>query len=181
MHMQRGSTPFSQFGKRLKEIRRSSQESLLEVSGAVELDSDTLTRFEQGVDRPSEDILMLLISHFDMREEEADELWELAGYNQLTTPDMSQVPTLVVVPQDNRIIYTDTANVSINNHGVVMNFMQNNTNDQSISIARVGMSMEHAKNLLEILANTMARAEKSRNPKQLPQSSEVSTKKKRLH
>jgi transcriptional regulator with XRE-family HTH domain len=168
--MQRGKTPFYSLGQRLSEIRKSLQETVGEVSGAIELDTEVVVRFEKGEERPSEDMLMLLISHFDIKDEEADELWELAGYTQPSqTADAAQIPTLVVVPTDNRIIYTDTANITINNFGVVLNFMQNSTANQSISVARVGMSLQHARSVLEVLAKTIAQAETSIKPKQLPQ------------
>ncbi|MDQ3123415.1 MAG: helix-turn-helix domain-containing protein [bacterium] len=180
--MQKGRTPFSQFGNRLKELRLKTKESVLEVSGAVELDSEIVLRFEQGIDRPSEDILLLLINHFGIQDEEADELWDLAGYNQphaQNVPDMTQLPTLVVVPNDSRIIYTDTANVTINNFGVVMNFMQNGINNQATSVARVGMSIEHAKSVLEVLGKTIKQAEAAKIPKQIPQSVRTTRNKKR--
>jgi len=170
--MQRGKNPFQSLGRRLTEIRKQSLETIPEVSGAVELENDTIVSFEKGEERPSEDVLMLLISHFDIKEEEADELWDLAGYNSQSTNqfDHAPMPTLVVVPTDNRVIYTDTANVSINNYGVVLNFMQNGINNQPISVSRIGMSMEHAKSVLEVLARTIAQAEASKTPKQLPNS-----------
>lgn len=169
--MQRGKTPYQLLGKRLHELRKSMRESLPEVSGAVELDTDAIVRFEKGEERPSQDVLLLLINHFDIKDEEADELWELAGYvNTPLTNESSPIPTLVVVPSDSRIIYTDTANVSINNFGVVLNFMQQGVqHDQSTSVARVGMSLEHAKSVLDVLAKTIAQAEQSSQPKQLPQ------------
>ena len=164
--MHRGSVPFARLGQRLSQIRKSLQETVTEVSGAVELDNEELLRFERGETRPSEDVLALLINHFDIRDDEADELWDLAGYN--AKEDSAQIPSLVVVPVDNRIIYTDTAHVSINNFGVVMNFMQNNPNNQPVSVSRIGMSMEHAKSILKVLNETIRQAEAAKTPKSLP-------------
>ncbi|MBA2279129.1 helix-turn-helix domain-containing protein [Candidatus Saccharibacteria bacterium] len=172
--MRRGHTPYQQFGRRLHDIRLRLQESLPEVSGAVELDSDVLARYERGEDRPSEDVLLLLINHFAIKDEEADELWELAGYtseNHNHHEEAANLPTLMMVPMDNRVIYTDTAHVVINNYGVIMNFMQNGANNQPMAVARVGMSLEHAKSVLEVLATTIAQAESVKTPKQLPESS----------
>lgn len=166
--MQRG-TPYRRLGQRLRSIRQSLQETLPEVSGAVELDSDVLASYERGEARPSEDVLDLLISYFDIKDNEADELWELAGYSRGTSvDDMLQLPTLVMVPMDNRVVYTDTANIAINNFGVVMNFMQSGPNNQPVNVARVGMSLEHAKSVLEVLQKTIAQAEATRQPKLLP-------------
>ena len=38
----------------------------------VEIDVDTLSGIERGEHRPSESVLLLLISHFDIREDEAE-------------------------------------------------------------------------------------------------------------
>ena len=54
---------------------------MAEVSGAVEIDEQSLQRIEQGKERPTEDILMLLINHFGMQDDDAANLWQLAGYD----------------------------------------------------------------------------------------------------
>src|SRR5579883_1980269 len=71
--------PFALLGKQLRSLRETRRESVAEVSGAVEIDPELLERFERGEECPSEDILTLLISHFDMREQDALQLWEWAG------------------------------------------------------------------------------------------------------
>lgn len=167
--MQRGKRPYQRLGQRLSEIRKKLQETLPEVSGAVELESDIIAAYERGEARPSEDVLELLIAHFEISNEEADELWDLAGYGSGQAPDQAaQLPTMVMVPFDNRIIYTDTANVTVNNYGVVMSFMQTGPGNQPVAVSRVGMSMEHAKSILQVLEKTFAQAEAAVQPKQLP-------------
>src|SRR6187399_563339 len=78
--------PFRNLGVKLKALREKRQESLAEVSGAVEIDPDALQAIEQGSERPGEDILLLLISHFATKDELATKLWELAGYDQDELP-----------------------------------------------------------------------------------------------
>ncbi len=178
--MKRGNNPYKKLGERLYEIRKGLKESLVEVSGAVELESDIIERYERGETRPSEDVLELLIRHFDVREDEAEELWELAGYveqsdnsNSSDMPQLMQMPTIVVMPTDNRIVYVDSANVSVNKFGVVINFQQSGPNGQQTAVSRVGMSIEHAKSVLEVLSKTIEQAEsKGGNKKQLPESSD---------
>lgn len=162
--MQRSKKPYQQLGHRLREIRKSVHETVTEVSGAVELEADIIDSYERGDTRPSEDVLNLLINHFDIKDDDAEELYELAGYistdGDLTLPtDMPQPPSLVMIPMDSRIIYTDSANVSVNNYGVVISFTQNGPNSQSMGIARVGMSIEHAKSVLDVLSKTINQAE----------------------
>lgn len=61
----------------------------MEVSGAVEIDEKRLKRIEAGIERPAEDILLLLISHFGVADREAVQLWELADYDS-DMPDHGQ-------------------------------------------------------------------------------------------
>ena len=75
--------PFKSLGTSLKQTREKLQESLIEVSGAVEIEVDALSAIERGQDRPSEDILLLLISHFGIKDDHATKLWDLANYSSL--------------------------------------------------------------------------------------------------
>lgn len=127
-----------------------------------------IAAYERGETRPSEDVLDLLITHFNVTNDVADELWELAGYGHQHSDEQQQTPQMIIIPVDNRVVYTDTANVSVNNYGVVMSFMQNGPNGQPVGVARVGMSLEHAKSVLEVLDKTIRQAEAAAVPKQLP-------------
>lgn len=169
--------PFSALGGRLKRSRETRRESLIEASGAVEIETDTLERIEHGEQRPSEEILLLLISHFEIEDEEATDLWELAGYNSddmdivgatiYETGDQAK-QTAFVMPMDIRVVYTDMVNVIVNNYGVVMNFIQNSgPNNQPLAVARVGMSREHAESVIQILQQTLAQADQVQAPKSL--------------
>src|SRR6266705_3475310 len=81
MSDERPELPFKSLGERLKGLRQKLQESVAEVSGAVEIEEKALERMEQGYERPSEDILLLLINHFNIQDDEAAGLWKLAGYD----------------------------------------------------------------------------------------------------
>lgn len=170
----REDIPYKSLGTTLKRVREKLQETLAEVSGAVEIDIEELTAMEAGKRRPSEDILLLLISHFGMREDEATKLWEIAGYDQLALPfsnmtnddaDGDTRPSVVVMPTDARINYTDMVHVMVNNYGVVMNFMQGaGPNNQPMIVGRLGMSREHAKSVLDVLQRTLAQSEQKALP-----------------
>jgi transcriptional regulator with XRE-family HTH domain len=156
--------PYKTLGARLKGMREKLRESLAEVSGAVEIELDTLTLIEQGKHRPSEDILLLLISHFALKEDEATKLWELAGFEKIDdatamsldeTGDIKN--SVIVMPNDARIAYTDMAHVVANQYGVVINFMQTNgPGTQPMVVARLGMSRDHAKSLVDLLQRTLS-------------------------
>jgi transcriptional regulator with XRE-family HTH domain len=155
--------PFQKLGNELKDIRQKHHESLAEVSGAVEIDIDFLERIEIGQERPGEDLLMLLISHFDIAEEDSLGLWQLAGYyydqtNIDRNPLLSDQSRSVVVMMalDSRILYSDDAEISVDKKGVVVNFLQQSgLANQQIPIARIGMSHEQAKDLLQSLHQSL--------------------------
>lgn len=179
--------PYKTLGARLKGMREHLRESLAEVSGAVEIEVDVLSAFEQGADRPTEDILLLLISHFAVKEDEATKLWELAGYDQSDTGitnlandgDGIIKNSVMVMPMDARIVYTDMAHAMVNNHGVILNFMQTaGPNNQPLVVSRLGMSREHAESLLELLQKTLSQQE-AEPQKTLPEPQAKNTKAKK--
>jgi len=162
--------PFESLGGQLKQYRQKRRRSMAEVSGAIEIDIETLARIEQGSIRPAEEILLLLISYFGIKEEEANRLWSLAGYNRPKTASTSQMNDddsqsrsfIMLMPIETRIVYTDSMHLNVNNDAVVLNFMQNDMlTNQSVPIARVGMSRSNARILLRLL-------QKSLNQKALP-------------
>lgn len=154
-------------------MRQHLSESMAEVSGAVEIDVDELERIEQGLALPSEDILMLLISHFGIGDDEAVRLWELAGYDQRDIisdgeytprdsghehmPRMSKQP-VVVLALDARVVYSNDLEVIADRNGVVMNFTQMiDANQGAVPVARVGMSYKQAENVLATLQRALLR------------------------
>lgn len=170
--------PYKSLGVQLQELRQKLQETLSEVAGAVEIDEHQLTRIEQGAERPSEDILMLLINHFGIREDEATNLWLLAGYDtgaeaEPAHPEEANGHNIVVMMTlDTRILYSDQAQVTADKHGVVISFLQNmlgpNNKLQRLPVARLGMSYEQAHDLLGVMQRTLQQAEQLRRPKELP-------------
>lgn len=169
------ANPYSALGAKLKAARISRKRTVTEASGAIELDEDTFKRIEQGAQRPAEDTLMVLISYLEIKEEEADTLWELAGYvdgknaNQQGTMFNLEQPVAMMIPVDLRVVYTDMVHVMINDFGVVMNFFQGTgqQGSQPLAVARIGMSKEHAKSVLEILEKSLQQSDKHKNGKLL--------------
>lgn len=151
--------PFKKLGDRLKTIRQKLHESVSEVSGAVEIDELKLQRIEQGVERPSEDILMLLISHFGMHDDEAAGLWQLAGYDQPRHDDHHSddngKATILVMAVDPRVIYSDGVQIDASKNGVVISFSQNNGSQGTLTTAKIGMSREQASSVIQALQHAL--------------------------
>ena len=161
MESPKRQSPFVLLGQKLKQARETRHESVAEVSGAVEIDTDLLERIERGEECPSEDILTLLISHFALREHEAVQLWEWAGLQRgpslESLQDVMSRATVVLVALDARVMYSDSAHISGDENGVVLNFMQTGPQSQLASIARIGMSYEHAAKVVAALQTAMLR------------------------
>lgn len=173
------STPFKMLGDHLKYMREQLKESLLEVSGAVEIDADDLQRIEQGSERPSEDILLLLIQHYNMQDQEAVQLWELAGYDSDDSPHKAKMEAnaaalmqnkqlVMLLAMDVRTMYSDGVDISINDAGLTMNFTQTTGEGQHQAVGRIGMSYDQAAEVLKTLEQALLRAKYLNHRKSLP-------------
>lgn len=150
--------PYESLGSQLRNLRERNRESMAEVSGAVEIEEKELSQIESGTERPSEDILLLLISHFAVEDDKAAELWQLAGYDRAqddghdhdaSQPTRSQTLMVMIDP---RVMYSDSVEVTANNKGVVLNFSQNaGQQGQPLTVSRIGMSRDQAKMVMGIL------------------------------
>ncbi|MDB5170036.1 MAG: hypothetical protein JWN82_432 [Candidatus Saccharibacteria bacterium] len=177
--------PYQTLGKHLRYLREQQRQSLAEVSGAVEIDEKSLERIEAGQERPAEEILLLLISHFDMQDQEAVQLWELAGYDgstpgQIRPEDILQdlasgnKPVVVLMGVDSRTMYTDSVRIDADKAGIVMNFGQLNSKKQQQPVAKLGMSYEQAETVLRELQRAILHGKYTSGPKSLPPSTSSS-------
>lgn len=174
MQESKSNAPFKPLGSHLRYLREQIQESVAEVSGAVEIDMDALERFEQGLERPSEDILMLLINHFNIQDNEAVQLWEMAGYEDgkndrfnLSADMMAGKPMMLLMAMDMRTMYSDGVQVQAGKTGVTMNFTHGKQ-----PVARVGMSREQAEVVLHALQTALLKSTYLDGPRLLPPSTE---------
>lgn len=176
---QGANAPFKTLGTHLKYLREQSSESLAEVSGAVEIDERALQRIEDGHERPEEDILLLLINHFAMPDQEAVQLWELAGYDG--TPEQLvraaadvnhedlQKAVVMFLAVDARTMYSDGLDILCNQAGITLNFTQSGK-EQATTVSHVGMSYEQALRVCEALQHALIKAKYLKGPKGLPPS-----------
>lgn len=179
--MNEPNTPYITLGSHLKYVREQSRQSLIEVSGAVEIDEQRLERIEAGLERPAEDILLLLISHFGVADREAVQLWELADYDS-DMPDqikpealeaqLSSKNVVMLVGFDTRTIYSDGLDVIWNNAGMTLNFTQATGPGQTLPVAKVGMSYEQAEQVVNTLQRAILHAKYVGNTKLLPPSTD---------
>ena len=162
----KSNLPYKSLGLTLQRIRQKSNQSLSEVSGSEEIDEKTLVNIEEGIKKPSADLLLLLISHFNITDIEASKLWELAGYHDEVSRNeediMKYPPIMLLMPVDNRAIYSDKSEVVASPNGLVINFMQfPNGPYPNQTVSRIGMSLEQAAELVKILEKTLSHTKKS--------------------
>jgi transcriptional regulator with XRE-family HTH domain len=167
MYME-NKTPYDKLGAKIKAMRLKANETILGLAEALEIGRAKLSQIERGLIKPSEDEVAMLINRYKVPGQKAEQLWEMAGYdNNDLVPDevmheISQkiVKTVVVMPADARITYTDMVNTSVNNYGMVLNFMQTASNGlPAMAIARVGMSIEHARSVAKVINDTISQYE----------------------
>lgn len=187
--MNRPQRPFASLGKHLKNVREQSKRSLAEVSGAIEIDEQSLKQIETGLKRPEEDVMLLLISYFNVQDQEALHLWELAEYDSDLTdhlqfvdpsndPEISTMtkPVIMMLAMDIRTMYSDGIEIHSNKAGLTLNFTQTsaqnpkNANAQDISVARVGISYNQAEEVLKSLQRALLQAKYVGDTKLLPPS-----------
>ena len=175
--MSESESPYITLGSHLRYVREQSHQSLSEVSGAVEIHEEQLERIEAGRERPSEDILLLLISHFGVQDREAVQLWELAEYDSdmpddirsdPQAADLHGKPVVMLLAVDVRTMYSDGLEISVNPAGVTVNFTQAVNQSQQASVARVGMSHAQAEQVIRAMQQALLRAKYLSDTKLLP-------------
>lgn len=168
--------PYESLGSRIKFLREQWQQSLQEVSGTLEIDETSLRAIEDGASLPKPEILDMFISHFLLTEDQAQDLRDLAEDNfqqasdALSTglEDMLMKQIIMYLPIDTKTIYTDQMNATVNNHGVVLQFLQQNGSDQPVTVSKLGMSREHAEKMIEVLQSTLRQHDQGTHTKRLP-------------
>jgi transcriptional regulator with XRE-family HTH domain len=178
--MNEPQAPYITLGRHLKYVREQSRQSLAEVSGAVEIEERHLQRIEDGLERPTEDILLLLISHFDVKDHEAVQLWELAEYDS-DLPDeiradspaaqLEGKPMVMLLAVDVRTMYSDGLEAMVTPAGVTLHFTQAVNQSQQATVARVGMSHQQAQQVIDSLQRALLHAKYLGNTKLLPPNS----------
>lgn len=169
--------PYKALGAKIKHLREQWHQSLGEVSGTLEIDEKMLKEIESGKTLPPEDILNMLINHFLLTDEQAEELRHLALLQREQASDalvsgledMIMKQIVMYLPVDNKVVYTDSMNSIVNKHGVVLQFLQNSgANNQPVTVSQVGMSKEHAHKVIEVLTKTLEEHERNQKQKLLP-------------
>lgn len=155
--------PYKTLGLRLKQFRQRANQTLSEVSGALEIDEKLLGKIELGQLKPAEELIENLSGHFKLNDEETIKLLDLAGYTK-EMPSDDQEPIsitktiIMMLSQDNKVMYTDGLDIHYDSSGLLMNFKQGSGQSKPISVAKLGMSYEQARQVHRTLTKVLLQA-----------------------
>lgn len=184
INMGKSEQPHKALGEKIKHLREQWKQSVDEVSTTLEIDETELKQIESGKVLPNDHMLDMIINHFLLSEEQALELRAIAALHQANThegllggiEDMLTRQVVMYLPVDNRIVYTDSMNATVNKHGMILQFMQSQ-NGKNSPVSQVGMSREHAQRMLKVIQTTLQKYDKSQETKLLPAPDSSKTKK----
>ena len=117
---------------------------------------------------------MLLINHFNIQDNEAVQLWEMAGYEDskndrfgLPADMLAGKPMMLLMAMDMRTMYSDGIQIQAGKTGVTMNFTHGKQ-----PVSRVGMSREQAEVVLHALQTALLKSTYLDGPRLLPPATE---------
>jgi DNA-binding XRE family transcriptional regulator len=160
--------PFAALGAQIRQYREQWNQSLVELSHTLELDASVLEAIESGKTLPNEDVLDMIIEHFLLTDEQADDLIKIIDdYDNNTQEAIAKgleefmhKQMVMVMPLENKVVYTDSMQATVNKGGVVLQFFQN-AQGQNVPVSKVGMSREHAEKMIEVLRATIESFDKN--------------------
>ena len=167
-------------GQELRNIRKEADQSLAEVSNALDIDRAYLNKIELGKHKPSLSLLNKILAHFSVDGVLANRLRDLLergpvehvvvdAFKKERSSDMpdaikaDQHPGQIAMdPSKTQIVYTDSTFVSSSDYGLVLDVAQTVAGNpkQQFVVARIGMSFDHAKKLLEVMNDHLQKHER---------------------
>ena len=162
-----------ELGVAIKAYRVALNETIEELAQATELQESVLLKIEAGEHKPDKSVIELLCRHFNLQVQEANRLLKLSGFSKneftldlepmdIPVDDVTKDFDVLVAP----IFYTDMVNVTTNQYGVTVNFIQKAGSDgKPVVVSRVGMSHKHAQSVIDVLQESLRRT-KLNNPQE---------------
>ncbi len=173
------------FGNKIRAYRKKNGETITQAANTMGIGRSYLSKLEHSHEQPSQKVLSDLISHYSLSRVEAIRLSSLAGYeggvvaaNPIQRKEVfkmtkKQIPEKkdfkeVKVPDNIQVLYSDSVFVTSSQWGIVFDFAQNvgPTNRQNV-VARIGMSKEHARALMNVIQKRLAAPESQKSRREI--------------
>jgi transcriptional regulator with XRE-family HTH domain len=167
-------------GKELRTIRKAANESLAQTAKALGIDRSHLNKIELGAYKPSLQLLNDILAHFSVEGIKANQLRDLltrgpvehvvvGGSEERNTAMAQETPVqqqpvgqVSLDPSKNPVVYTDSTFVSSTDYGLVLDVAQTvgGNPQQNFVVARIGMSFDHDKKLIEVMNDHLQKHER---------------------
>ncbi|MFZ5365791.1 MAG: helix-turn-helix domain-containing protein [Patescibacteria group bacterium] len=153
---------YKELGDRIREHRKKLNIGIKAAARQLDIDFSYLSKVENGLERPSKDLLNRLIFNYQLQEKQASELFHLAEYREgVITVDRennenNSKEQTITIPAGTQTLYSDVVSVTASPHGIVLNFAQQlGPTNQFVVVSRIGMSKEHVRSLIRVLEGLM--------------------------
>ncbi len=170
-------------GDSLRKIRKESGQTLAEAAESLQIDRTHLNKIELGTYKPTMELLEEILAHFSVEGRIASQLRimlrDMKGpqVERLVTDgnkegkvefmskdaqlDKLSAPQIVLDPAKTPVLYTDSTFVSSSDFGLVLDVAQTiSGSPQQNIVARIGMSFDHAKKLIEVVNDHLQKNER---------------------
>lgn len=166
-------------GSEIRQLRKNSGQTLFKVAESIGTTRSHLNKIELGRSRPSEKLLNTILAYFSVAADKAGRLMQLAGHrsNKVVTnfsgkevgnmkeptsvEQQSKNVNIVIDPNTRQVLYSESVFIHSSDYGLTMDFAQRvGPSDQQFVVARIGMSFDHAKKMLEVLSDHLQKHER---------------------
>lgn len=183
-------------GEEIKNIRDKHNNTLAQLADKTGVHSTYIAKIEKNLRKPSLETILKISKAYSLKIEELHKLLRLAGYDEKTlvkienlygnTESVSRkevfrmekiesekqpVAVQVQVPNNLQVLYSDSAFITARPYGITFDFGQilGPTNQHNI-VARIGLSLPHAKKFQKILSKKIIEAERLQNAEEQKES-----------
>lgn len=155
----------------IKRMRLSRGMSTVEAADKLSISAQYLSRLENGRQKPSEALLLKMKDVYQLAPEDATLLLSAAGLEtanvglgQVVGGQQMVMPSMVKLdPLKTPIYYTNALFVSSDEFGINVDAGQKAPNNEIQIVTRIGLSLEHAVRLHQILGEHISRSKKLRS------------------
>lgn len=164
-------------GEKIKFLRLSHNKNLTDLSEAIQVDKSYLSKIENGLIRPSSNIISKLGRYFSLSPLEINDLMQLAGYGSTSKkegilkdsisfeekeqPQTNKIKLSFKMPENLPILYSDSIAVTGSVYGIVFDVAQRmGSTEHYTVVSRIGVSLSHAKALLKVLSKKIIDTER---------------------
>lgn len=163
------------FGKTLKNFRLGSEFTLKDLSKKIGKHWTYLSKIENDKKKPTLQLLKIIANSLNLADQQYQGLCSLlftrtqmregVNYemqNQAPSENQNKQVLNINIPQNLAVLYSDMIAVTSSAYGITLDVGQKlgATNNHNI-VARIGISLSHAKDFLKVLSKEISNAEKA--------------------